>query len=191
MTEPAPTEFALAEFPFPDQTLDSAPPEAQRQMKATASHLGYLPAALARMAISPQLMDGFFKANGLFEQTTLDPLARETLVMTMAVRNGCHICVAMHTASLTRLGADARLIADLRAGRPVADERLAAIQRFIQEVLETAGAVSDQQLAAFFRLGYTPRQALEVVLGIGAFTISTLANRMTRSPVDEQLSAVA
>jgi AhpD family alkylhydroperoxidase len=181
----------MTEFPFADQTLESAPPEARRLMKTTASHLGYLPAALARMAAAPQLMDGFLKASGLFEHTTLDPLARETLVMTMAVRNGCHICVAMHTASLTRLGADAGLIADLRAGAPVADERLAALQTFPLEVVATAGAVDDDQLAAFFKHGYTPRQALEVVLGIGAYTMSTLANRMTRSPVDEQLSAFA
>jgi AhpD family alkylhydroperoxidase len=176
---------------FPDQTAESAPPESRRLLQATGAHLGYLPAALARMAVSPQLMDGFLKANGLFESTTLDPLARETLVMTMAVRNSCHICVAMHTASLTRMGADAGLIADLRAGRPVADERLAAMQAFTLEVLETAGAVDDQGLAAFFEQGYTPRNALEVVLGIGALTMSTLANRMTRSPVDEQLSAFA
>ena len=181
----------MTEFPFADQTLESAPTEAQRLMKTTASHLGYLPVALARMAISPQLMDGFLKASGLFEHTTLDPLARETLVMTMAVRNGCHICVAMHTASLTRLGAGQELIDDLRAGTPVADERLAALQAFTLEVLETAGAVDDDQLAAFFKHGYTPRNALEVVLGIGAYTMSTLANRMTRSPVDAQLAAYA
>src|ERR1700749_2490113 len=128
----------MTEFPFVDQTLESAPPEARRLIKSTAIHLGYLPAALARMAISPQLMDGFLKASGLFEHTTLDPLARETLIMTMAVRNGCHICVAMPTASLTRLGAGQDLIAYLRAGSPVADEGLAAIQAFTLEVLETA-----------------------------------------------------
>ena len=181
----------MTEVPFPDLTPESAPPGARRTLEATTRHLGYLPVALARMATSPQLMDGFLKASGLFEHTTLDPLARETLVMTMAVRNGCHLCVAMHTASLTRLGADAGLIADLRAGAPVADERLAALQTFTLEVLATAGAVDDDQLAAFFKHGYTPRQALEVVLGIGAYTMSTLANRMTRSPVDEQLSAFA
>ncbi len=115
----------MTDVAFPEQTLESAPPESQRMIKATAAHLGYLPVALARMAGSPQLMDGFLKTSGLFESSTLDPLARETLVMIMAVRNGCHICVAMHTAALTRLGADAGLIAGLRAGRPVADERLA------------------------------------------------------------------
>jgi AhpD family alkylhydroperoxidase len=181
----------MPDVPFPDHTPESAPPGARRSLAATADHLGYLPVALSRMATSPQLMDGFLRVSGLFESTTLDPLARESLVMTMAVRNGCHICVAMHTASLTRLSADNELIAALRAGQPAADERLAAIQAFTVEVLESAGAVSDEQLEAFFKHGYTPQNALEVVLGIGAYTMSTLANRMTGAPVDDQLSAFA
>jgi AhpD family alkylhydroperoxidase len=181
----------MTEAPFPDLTPDTAPPGSRRAMTATATHLGYLPVALARMAASPQLMDGFLKASGLFESSTLDPLAREVLVMTMALRNGCHICVAMHTASLTRLGADQALIGALRDGRPLADQRLAAIQTFTVHVLETAGAVSDGQLETFIDNGFTTQNALEVVLGIGAYTMSTLANRMTRSPVDEQLAAFA
>jgi AhpD family alkylhydroperoxidase len=181
----------MSNLSFPDQTLGSAPPGSRRALAATAERLGYLPVGLARLATSPQLMDGFLRASGLFEQTTLERLAREVLIMTMAVRNGCHLCVAMHTASLTRLGAGGELIAALRAGRPVADERLAAIQTFTLQVLDTAGAVSDEQLGAFLGHGYTSRNALEVVLGIGAYTLSTLANRMTRAPLDEQLSAFA
>ena len=181
----------MTEVSFPDLTPDTAPPGSRRVMTSTATHLGYLPVALARMAASPQLMDGFLKASGLFESSTLDPLAREVLVMTMAVRNGCHICVAMHTAALTRLGADQALIDALRDGRPLADERLAAIQAFTLQVLDTAGAVSDDQLKTFNKNGYTTQNALEVVLGIGAYTMSSLANRMTRSPVDEQLAAFA
>ena len=181
----------MTELSFPDLTPDTAPPGSRRTMTATAAHLGYLPAALARMAASPQLMDGFLKASGLFESSSLDPLAREVLVMTMAVRNGCHICVAMHTASLTRLGADPALIDALGEGRPLADERLAAMQTFVLEVIETAGAVSDAQLETFGKNGFTSQNALEVVLGIGTYTMSTLANRMTRSPIDEQLAAFA
>src|ERR1700760_2679520 len=130
----------MTEVSFPSLTPESAPSGARRTLAATADHLGYLPVALARMATSPQLMDGFLKTSGLFESSTLDPLAREVLIMTMAKRNGCHICVAMHTAALPRLGADQALIAALRDERPLADERLAAIQTFTLDVLETAGA---------------------------------------------------
>ena len=59
------------------------------------------------------------------------------------------------------------------------------------QVLEGAGAVGDDAMEAFLGSGFTRANALEVVLGIGAYTMSTLANRMTAAPVDEQLAAFA
>jgi AhpD family alkylhydroperoxidase len=176
---------------FTDHTIESAPPASRRSMTATSNHLGYLPSATARWAASPQLLEGFGKLSGLFESCTLDPVAREVVVMTMATRNGCHLCVAMHTARLTALGADAELVATLRSAGPVADERLAAIRSFTLRVLDTAGQVGDEAMHAFLASGYTTQNALEVVLGIGTYTMSTLANRLTAAPVDEQLSAFA
>jgi AhpD family alkylhydroperoxidase len=83
-------------------------------MAATQNRLGYLPAGVARMAASPHLLDGFLKLSAVFEGCALDPVAREVVVMTIATRNGCHICVAMHTARLTALGARPDIIARLR-----------------------------------------------------------------------------
>ena len=83
------------------------------------------------------------------------------------------------------------MIARMRAGRPLPDGRLEAVRVFIHQVLDTAGEVADDALAAFSAHGFTSRNALEVVLGIGAYTMSTLANRLTGAPVDDQLSAFA
>lgn len=176
---------------FTEHTIESAPPAARRAMTATAKHLGYLPAATARWASSPQLLDGFQKLTGLFDTTTLGPVAREVVVMTIATRNGCRLCVAMHTARLTRLGADACLIAALRGGEPLADPRLDAVREFTLRVLDTAGDVGEPALRAFLAHGYTERNALEVVLGIGTYVMSTLANRLTGAPVDDQLREFA
>jgi AhpD family alkylhydroperoxidase len=195
---------------FPDFTIESAPPAARRAMAATEQHLGYLPAGMARMAASPQLLDGFMKLNAIFESSTLSPLARETLIMAIATRNDCHICIAMHTARLTALGADAALIASLRkagsrsgrpdSGRPdsgrlgaepLPDAGLEAIRVFTLQVLDTAGDVGDEALQAFLASGYTSQNALEVVLGVGTYTLSTFANRLTGAPVDDQLAAFA
>ncbi|MPZ79867.1 MAG: carboxymuconolactone decarboxylase family protein [Actinophytocola sp.] len=176
---------------FVDHTVESAPPAARRTLTATAARFGYLPAAVARLAEAPEVLDGFLKLSGLFETTTLDPLARETLIMTIATRNGCHVCVAMHTAKLHALDADPALIAALRSGVPLTDPRLEVLRLFTVDVLESAGAVGDERMAAFLAAGYTRRQALEVVLGIGTYTLSTLANRMTAAPLDEPLAPFA
>lgn len=172
---------------FTEHTLESAPAEARRTMQGTINHLGFLPAATARMATSPQLLEGFQKLSALFEATTLDPLARETLVLTMATRNGCELCVAMHTRRLHALEADPATIEALREGTPLDNPRLAAMRTFVLAVLATAGGVDDATMDAFLAAGYTERNALEVVLGIGAYTTSTFANRMTKAPVDGPL----
>jgi AhpD family alkylhydroperoxidase len=177
--------------PFPDHTLESAPPGSREIMAAMVRKRGHVPAAVARLASSPQLLDAFVKASGLFESASLDPVAREVVILTIATRNRCHVCVAMHTARLAALGAGADLIAALRDQRPLPDERLAAVQNFTLDVVAAAGAVSQDSMAAFLGHGYTAQNALEVVLGVGAYTMSTLANRLTGAPLDEQLRAFA
>jgi AhpD family alkylhydroperoxidase len=176
---------------FPDHTIESAPAASRPAIEATAKRMGYLPAAVARLASSPELLNGFLKMTALFDTTTLEPVAREVVIFTVATRNTCHICIAMHAAKLSALGADPDLIAALREGKPVPDERLAAVQAFTLDVLDAAGAVPDKSLEVFLAHGYTIRNALEVVLGVGTYTMSTLANRMTRAPLDYQLSALA
>jgi AhpD family alkylhydroperoxidase len=180
------TELPMSSL-FPAHTTETAPPAARRTMEGTRKKLGFLPEAVARLAESPELLDGFLRASGTFEATTLDPVAREVVIMTMATRNDCHVCVVMHTGTLRRLGADDGLVAALQAGEPLADPRLEAIRTFTLEVLADAGGVSDDVVRAFLAHGYTLRNALEVVLGIGAYTMSTLANRLTGAAVDHQL----
>ncbi len=176
---------------FPDHTTEAAPAASRRSMEATAKRLGYLPAPVARMAASPHLLDGFLKISALFESTTLDPLSREVVIMTIATRNGCHVCVAMHTAKLTALGAGADLVESLREQQPLGDDRLEVVRQFTLEAVATSGAVPDGTFQTFLAHGYTPQNALEVVLGIGAYTMSTLANRLTGAPLDEQLTPFA
>ncbi|MFF5338116.1 carboxymuconolactone decarboxylase family protein [Streptomyces sp. NPDC013181] len=185
-TTPCPDHTA-----FPDHTVESAPAAARPALAAIEGKQGFLPSAAARMATSPEVLGGFLKMNALFESTTLDRLSREVLAMTMATRNGCHVCVAMHTGILTALEADPALITALRAGTPLPDERLEAVRRFVLAVLATNGAVDQETLDAFTAHGHTPRNALEVTLGIAAYTLSTLANRLTGAPVDGPLARFA
>ena len=99
--------------------------------------------------------------------------------MTVAAPNECHVCVAMHTGKLHELGADEELVGALREQRPLADPKLEAVRRFTLAVLAKAGGVEDEAVKDFLSYGYTEQNALEVVLGIGTYTLSTFANRLT------------
>jgi len=166
---------------FTQHTLDSAPAASRPMMESTVEHLGHLPQAVALLAESPEMLRGFLQASATFEESTLDPLAREVVVMMIATRNGCRVCVSMHTGRLRELAAGTELITALRRGESPADPRLAALRQFTLRVLETAGEVPEDEMAEFLAAGFTRRNALEVVLGIGTYTMSTLANRLVRA----------
>jgi AhpD family alkylhydroperoxidase len=176
---------------FTEHSIESAPAASRRTMTAVRDELGFLPSATARWAESPELVAGFSKLSGLFESGTLDQVTREVVVMTIAVRNGCDICVAMHTGRLMAVHADPAVISALRAGFPLPDPRLEAARLFILRVLDTTGDVGEESLREFLAAGYTLRQALEVVLGLGTYTMSTFANRLTGAPIDEPLRRFA
>ncbi|MCN9240631.1 carboxymuconolactone decarboxylase family protein [Streptomyces sp. RY43-2] len=167
---------------FTAHNVESAPQASRAAMRAVAEASGgTLPDAVARLATSPELLNGFLSLSASFERCTLDPLSREVVIMTIAVRNQCHICVAMHTGKLRKLDADTELIAALREERPLSDERLETIRTFTLAAMATAGAVDDDTLKSLLARGYTERNALEVVMGIGTYTMSTLANRLVKA----------
>ncbi|MEU1364015.1 carboxymuconolactone decarboxylase family protein [Micromonospora zamorensis] len=176
---------------FTEHTAETAPAAARRAIEEVQGRFGWLPTPVALMAGSPQLLAGFLTANAGFEQTDLTPLEREVVVLAVATTNDCHVCVALHTGTLTRLGATPELIAALRSDAELPDPRLEALRRFTLAVLEHRGAVPDGELDDFLAAGYQPRHALDVVLGVGAYTISTFANRLTRAPLDAPLAAHA
>jgi AhpD family alkylhydroperoxidase len=166
---------------FTEHNLETAPPASRRLMEATAKHLGHVPAAMTRLAESPEMLSGFLQATGVFDRTTLTPIAREVVVLTVATRNGCHVCVGLHSQALESLGADPGLIAALQEEKPLDDVRLEALRTFTRRLYATTGAVSDEDLETFLAHGYTRRNALEVVFGIGTYTMSTFANRLVRA----------
>jgi AhpD family alkylhydroperoxidase len=166
---------------FRAHTLETAPHAARPAMQAVQSSTGTIPDAVRRLAGSPELLNGFLAMSASFERCTLNPLARQVVIMAVAVRNDCHVCIAMHTGKLRKLGAAPEIVTALRAAAPLPDAHLEAIRIFTLHVLATAGAVDEEALAALLAQGYTERNALEVVFGIGTYTMSTLANRLVRA----------
>jgi AhpD family alkylhydroperoxidase len=166
---------------FRTHTVESAPAASRPLMEATIAQFGQLAEPVARLAESPEMLGGFLHASHLFESSTLDPLSQEVVVMTIATRNGCRFCITLHTGRLRRLKAEPELIAALRNSESLEDKKLEAIRQFTLRALATTGEVPDEEIEEFLAAGYTTRNALEVMLGIGTYTMATFANRMIRA----------
>lgn len=169
---------------FQDYDSVTAPARSRPALSAAERAFGFVPGALARWAASPALVEGFEHTRKLFECSTLSHLEQEVVVLVVAYENECELCMALHSAILTRQNAAPELISALRAGSPLAEPRLQALAEYTRRVLATRGQLSDGELARFFEAGFSREQALDVVLGVAATTLSTFANRLTRAAVD-------
>jgi uncharacterized peroxidase-related enzyme len=167
------------DFPRFDET--SAPPAARAALARHKQLFGAIVAPLACYASSPLMLETALAGLAALEQSSLSALEREVLAMTMGRVNGCNFCVSLHRRLLVTQKAPPELIRALEAGQPLAAPRLEALRRFVLALLETKGDVQQAAWTDFREAGYTHEQALEIVTGVGVYTMTTLANRLTET----------
>jgi AhpD family alkylhydroperoxidase len=171
---------------FPALNIETATPEARPLIAGSLKQFGYLPEAVAKAAHSPALLRLMFAGFAAFEQTTLSHDEREVVAMSVAREIGCHYCMALHSA----LNADPErqaLIAALRAGTTPPEPRLAALSTYVRALVRERGRISERDWSALTGAGFSRAQALEVVLGVGVYLLSTLTNIVTNAELDAPL----
>lgn len=173
---------------FRTHDLESAPERSRDILRATLRQAGFVPVAMARQAEAPLVLGAFAELQRMWRTTSLDPLSREVVAFVVAHATGCSLCHAFHAALLTRMG-ETELLAQVRSGGPLVEPRLEAVRRFTEAVLRAHGEVEEAELARFCEAGFDQRAALEVVLGVATYVLSTYANRMVRAPVDPPLAS--
>jgi AhpD family alkylhydroperoxidase len=182
MTQPTPAPTpAPSPKHFPTHDLESAPAEARPFLAETQRRFGFIPLASARHATAPAVVESFALLLGVFEKTSLSPLEREAVALALAGKLDCKLCRDIHRRLARHHGASGELVEALILRRNIAEPKLRALAEFTERVVDTQGAVSDAELERFVAEGFTPRQALEVVVGIATYTLSIFANHLTRS----------
>ncbi|HVY30387.1 MAG TPA: carboxymuconolactone decarboxylase family protein [Polyangiaceae bacterium] len=171
--------MTFRQFPrFDEQTGPTAARDALLQNKR---EFGAIPEPIARYASSPLMLGQALAGLHALDNSSLRPLEREVLAMTMGRLNGCKFCLKLHRRLLAAQKAPAELIDALEAGSALADQRLETLRDFILDTVEHHGEVSPEVWTRFREAGYTHEQALDVVLGISVYTLTTFANRLTES----------
>lgn len=176
---------------FAPLTTETAPDASKGMLAASAKQLGFVASPIAKAAGSPPLLKHLLGGFPAFDQSSLSHAAREVLAMTVAYEVGCHYCMAMHSAIGSRAPDVAPHIGALREGRPLSDPKLEALRVFVREVIRTHAHVPPETLEHFAAAGYTEQNALDVVLGVGVYILSTYTNILTRSEVDAPFAPFA
>jgi AhpD family alkylhydroperoxidase len=159
----------------------TAPAAAREALARTKRAFGAIPAPLARYASSPLTLNAALGGLEAFQNSSLTPLEREVLAMTMGRVNGCRLCLDLHGRLLAAMTAPAELTRALQTGDVLSEPRLEALRQFVLAALADHGNVPPTIWSDFREAGFSHEQALDVLLGISVYTLTTFANRLTET----------
>ena len=172
-------------------TPETAPEAARETLAGAKKAYGFLPNLLAVMAEAPALVKAYVTLSRIFEETSLTPSERQTVLLTVSYENDCDYCVAAHSVIAGMQKVPEETVQAIRDGQPIADRKLEAIRRFTAAVVNTRGWPTDADTRAFLGAGYTQSQVLEVVLGVGIKTLSNYTNHIAGTPLDVAFAKAA
>ena len=169
---------------FTAYTIETAPAASKATLEAVNKGFGFVPNLQAHMAESPELLAAYSTLWDLFSKTTLSTTEQQIVYLTTIFENECHYCMAGHTKLSAMQKIDDAVVQAIRAGNPIADTKLEALHVFTTTVVRERGFASDAAIDAFLAAGYTRRNLLEVVLGVGTKVLSNYTNHLVHTPLD-------
>ena len=176
---------------FPLHTIETAPAESKPHLITANERLGFVPNVYAYMAEAPVSLEALSQLAKIFSRTGFSEAQRHLLLLTGSVENRCTFCVAAHTFGATAGGVKSDTVAAIRSGSPIEDARDAALVAFVRCVIRQRGFVSESELQAFLDSGFTPRHALEAIVGVTLKILTNYINHMTHTELNPELRAHA
>jgi uncharacterized peroxidase-related enzyme len=170
---------------FQIHTETTAPEVSKPLLEQAKKNLGMIPNLERVMAESPALLEGYVHLWELFDTTSLSPIERQVVYQTANFENQCEYCVPWHTKLAQIAGMAPNEIEALRQGAELEDPRLESLRQFTKSLILNRGKIVEAELKAFFAVGYSAQQALEVILGIAVKTMSNYTNSIAGTPLDK------
>jgi len=156
-----------------------------------AERIGFVPALFAKLAEQPGVVEAFVGLDTAFTNTSLTPIERQTILLAASVENCGRYCVAGHTLFGRKIGMQEQAIEAIRSADIVEDERLAALDTFVRQLIQARGHATPEQVSALVQVGFSREQMMEVVMGITLKTFSNYVDSALQLRLDEQFAAAA
>lgn len=170
---------------FKIHNAETAPEESKELLKGAEKQLGFVPNLYGIMSEAPAALKAYNGLSQNFENSSLNSTEQQVVLLSASYVNECHYCMAVHSTVGQMQKIDDEVIEALRTGKPIKDEKLEALRKFTQEVVERRGWISQEDVDAFLNAGYSNAQLLEVIVGVAQKTLSNYINHIAKTPLDE------
>jgi uncharacterized peroxidase-related enzyme len=149
--------------------------------------LGMIPNMYAGMANNPALLDSYtYSYHSFRDRSGFTPREQEVIFLSVAVENSCEYCVAAHSFIADKMSnVPADITNAIRNGTEINDQRLKALSLFTRAVTAKRGRPSTEDLDHFYEAGFTEKDVLGVIAGVGVKTFSNYFNHVFDTPVDK------
>ncbi|MFB9052222.1 carboxymuconolactone decarboxylase family protein [Formosa undariae] len=166
------------------QNKETAPNESIALLEKSEKANGMIPGLHGVLAGSPQLFEAYQTLHELFSNSSFNKEELTVVWQTINVEHACHYCVPAHTGIAKMMKVDDAITEALRNETPLADAKLEALRTLTLAMVRNRGHVSQEELEAFYAVGYGERQVLDIILGLSQKVISNYTNHIANTPVD-------
>jgi uncharacterized peroxidase-related enzyme len=164
----------------PNATPD---PKAQELLDGVKKLLGGTPNVFTTLAHSPAALGVFVNALGAMSNSRLGAGLREQIAVAVAGASGCDYCASAHTALGAMHKIDAgELTRNLQAHS--GNARVEAALAFARTVVEKRGRVSDGELEAVRRAGYSDGEIIDIVALVAVNLLTNYVNQVAGTDID-------
>src|SRR6266540_867584 len=151
---------------FKIHTVETAPEGSRRDLAEVSRKFGRIPNFFAITAESPAAINAYVSLSNIFRGTALTPGEQQIVILTASVENKCDYCVAAHSKGAKLAGVPQDTINAIRNKTPLNDPKAEALRRLVSQIVHKRGFVSDGEIQAFLKQGYTKSQLLDVMVGV-------------------------
>jgi len=144
--------------------------------------IGFVPNIYAVFAHSARALPALMCLEGM--PSVFNEKEKTAVNLVVSQVNGCRYSLSAHTQLAIELGLTELDIMEIRSGFSTLSSRIDALVKLAQSIAVNRGWPGPGLIAAFFREGYSKAALMEMIVLIGASTITNYAYAITQVPID-------
>jgi uncharacterized peroxidase-related enzyme len=121
-------------------------------------------------------------------RSTLSVKEKEVVNLVTSQINGCRYCLAAHTGLARKNGFSDEDIREIRRGTAVFNDKFDALARLTASIVNNKGRAEKGSVEAFFSVGYTEANLVDLIIAIGDRIISNYLHNLTGFEIDFPLA---
>lgn len=170
---------------FTVPTKEEVAPANQEIFDNLQKALGFVPNLYATIAHSDNGLSRYLAFQSA--KTSLSNKEKEAVNLIVSQVNGCVYCQSAHLVLGKMNGFSEDQLLDIRKGKST-DAKLNALVQLAAEITDNKGRASSETVDAFFEIGYTNENLVDLILQVSDKTAMNFLHNLTQIPVDFPLA---